>query len=66
MEWYYIMLIVIGSIILLNTLLIFLVSYICFRMTFYVNRKKESNDEELPFGDDYDDYKDEILNNLKK
>ena len=65
MEWYYILLIVIGSIILLNTLLIFLISYICFRMTFYVSHKKKIDEDELPFGDDYDAYKDKILNNLK-
>lgn len=65
MEWYYILLIVIGTFIALNTIVFLLTAYICFRLTFYVNRKKQINEEDMPFGDDYEEYKPLILKYLK-
>ena len=66
MEWYYILLIVIGSILILNTIIILISSYISFRLTFYVDRRKTFDDNEMPLGDDFSDYKDEILSNMKE
>ena len=56
MEWYYILLIVIASIIVLNIILLFLLSFICYRLTFYVNRKKHKEND-IPLGEDYEKYR---------
>ena len=64
MEWYYILLII-----LLILLILFLgLTYLCFLLTFKVNRKKESKKDqfELPPGDIYLEFKDVILDAMKK
>lgn len=66
MKLYYILLIVLGSIILLNLLTILIASYISYKLTFYVNRKKEIDDTEMPLGDDFSLYKEQILSDMKK
>ena len=63
MKWYYIVLIAI----LIILLLIVLTSYICFIITFHVNRKKKNKIEfELPVGDIYDQYKEIIIEGINK
>ena len=64
MEWYYILLIVIGSIILLNLLTILIISYVSYKLTFYVDRSKFYDDTEMPLGDDFSLYKDKILSEM--
>ena len=66
MEWYYILLIVIGSLTLLNLLTIYIISYISFKLTFYVDRKKFYDDTEMPLGDDFSKYKEKILSDMAK
>ena len=63
MKWYYILLIIIGSLLLLNILITLITSYVSYRLTFYVNRKKEYDDNELPF-EEYAKYKDAIINRM--
>ena len=64
MEWYYILLIILA--ILLLT--IFITTYICFRLTFYVNRKKDKNKEEfdIPPGEIYEPYRDQMIAWMKE
>lgn len=58
MEWYYILLIVIASLVLL----VLLISYICFYKTFYSKNKQTPNGEvDIPDDDIFRDYKDVIL-----
>lgn len=63
MEWYYILLIALFII----SLLFFGITYICYLITFYVNRKKEKlKDEfELPPGEVYLQFKEVITNAMK-
>ena len=57
MEWYYILLIVICAL----TIIFFLTMYICFRLAFYVNRKKSiSNELTFPKEGNYEPYKELI------
>lgn len=66
MEWYHILLIILGSLIILITSLILLLSFICYKLTFYVDRKHPIIDEEMPLGDDFSQYKESILSHMKK
>ena len=65
MEWYHILLIVFASLILLNLLTILITSFVSFKLTFYVNRKKPFDDTEMPLGDDFSLYKEKILSDMK-
>lgn len=63
MDWYYILLIILLAIILI----VLLSSYICFRITFYVNRKKDSYKEfDIPPGDIYEPYRETMINWMKE
>ena len=64
MEWYYILLIIILSLLLI----ILITTYICFRLTFYVNRKKEINKEEfdIPPGEIYEPYREQMITWMKE
>ena len=66
MEWYHILLIVLASLMLLNLLTILIVSYVCYKLTFYVDRKKPFDDTEMPLGDDFSLYKEQILSTMEK
>ena len=66
MDWYYILLIVISSLIALILLAILIISYIIFKLTFYVDRKKAYDDTEMPLGDDFSSYKEQILSDMAK
>ena len=63
MEWYYILLIVICAL----TIIFFLTMYICFRLAFYVNRKKSiSNELTFPKEGNYEPYKELIKKIVNK
>ena len=64
MEWYYILLIILAVLLLT----IFITTYICFRLTFYVDRKKDKNKEEfdIPPGDIYEPYRDQMIAWMKE
>jgi len=62
MEWYYIVLIIL----VLLIILILSLSYLCFRLTFYVNKKKKKEEYELPPGKVYLQYKDQIIGAIKE
>ena len=63
MSGYYIL----GTVLLL-AVLVLIISYICFRMAFYVPRKKVVNSEEfkLPDGEIYKKYENEMIGFIKK
>ena len=64
MDWYDILLIIICALFFL----ILLTSYICFRITFYVNRKKDLNKEEfdIPPGEVYEPYREQMISWMKE
>lgn len=61
MEWYYIVLIVIASIILF----VVLVSLICFLLTFYSFKSSKQDDIFLPEGEEYQKYKELIKKDIQ-
>ena len=64
MDWYDILLIIICALFFI----ILLTSYICFRITFYVNRKKDLNKEEfdIPPGEVYEPYREQMISWMKE
>lgn len=61
MEWYYILLIILGSILLL----ILLTAYICYKITFYSNNKKTLVDEVvLPNQKLFNDFREQIIQDI--
>lgn len=64
MDWYYILLIVIGVLLIL----FLLTAYICFRMAFYVNRKNSVSKEEfdIPPGEIYEPYREQMITWMKE
>ena len=66
MEWYYILIAIICSILILNMILTLIISYVCYKLTFFVDRKKAIDDSEMPIGDDFSQYEHIILSNMKK
>lgn len=60
MEWYHYLLIGIAIIILA----IFITSYVCFRMTCYIKRPKELKELNLPEGNFYEPYTDQIIQSM--
>lgn len=64
MKWYFILLIVIGSLLILGLL----ISYICFRIVFYQDRNKNKPTEEfeLPPGDIYIEHKEIMFKWMKE
>ena len=65
MEWYYILTTIICSILILNMILTLIISYVCYKLTFFVDRKKAIDDNEMPLGDDFRQYEHIILSNMK-
>ena len=64
MPWYYILLIVVSSLLAL----IILASFICFMLTFYIGKKKIYKDDEydIPQGKEYLPYKDLLIKWMKE
>jgi len=61
MEWYYIVLIVLASLIVL----VLLTSLVCFFMTFYADRKNEKEDIYIPDGEEYQLHKQTIIQDIE-
>ena len=64
MEWYIILLIILSSLITLNIITIFVVSFVCYKLTFFVDRSKPIDENEMPLGDDFSKYKEQILSDM--
>ncbi|MBQ8293620.1 MAG: alpha/beta hydrolase [Bacilli bacterium] len=64
MKWYFILLIVIGS----TCLFLFMFTYFCFYLAFYVKRKKKVDKEkiETPKGKIYEPYKEKMIKWIKE
>ena len=64
MDWYFILLIILIAIIFA----ILLISYICFKLTFYLKKQKNNNPDEIILPDDliFQKYKDIIISDIKE